>query len=266
LTLIVESKSRQRLRNSRDDWWILGDDSQLAAHPYYKAGRPGGCEINCEEAVVTYSTRTPPREIERLSSFNLSCVTRFDPCTALEQLLPAARDWNLYKDEDVSRRKVEDAEGRPCAVPLWAIARDSRYVLAVETISAKMQDQPGAVLSSSSGEYEKGPDFRVEEARVKIEEILKGNPPWPRLSIMAARPYAGIITDLGPSQEAAEHLSPGKSYIVFPIGDDRRDQALGAASPISLNQCGVWNDTPENRSELEKGFAENDSLREPELR
>src|SRR5262249_36974096 len=73
LALMVQTKSRSRLRGSEADWWIMGSDEQLADHPYYKAGRPGGCEINCEEAVVTYSTRTPNAEIECLTSFNFSC-------------------------------------------------------------------------------------------------------------------------------------------------------------------------------------------------
>jgi hypothetical protein len=60
-TLIVETKSRQRLRQTQADWadWIFGSDDDLAEHPYFKAGRPGGCKIYCEEAVVTYSTRAP---------------------------------------------------------------------------------------------------------------------------------------------------------------------------------------------------------------
>jgi hypothetical protein len=81
----------------------MGGDEQLADHPYYKAGRPGGCDANCEEAVVTYSTRTPSSEIDRLTSFNFSCLTQFSSCMELDQLLPAAKDWHLYHESDPPR-------------------------------------------------------------------------------------------------------------------------------------------------------------------
>jgi hypothetical protein len=264
VTLIVQTKSRQRLRETEDDWWILGADNQLEEHPYYKAGRPGGCEINCEEAVVTYSTRTSPDEIERLTSFDLSCLDRFNSCTELEQLLPAAREWHLYKDEDLVWKRLQDSMAKPCALPLWAIARDSRYVLAVEGISAQTHHQPAAVLNQPSGNSARGLDFAVEEAQIKIDEVLKGTPPWPPLSVVTAYPYSGYRDDPGTIQQA-QHLRPRTRYLVFPVGDDRKDQRLTKDSAVSLDHCGVWSDTPENRRELLKGFSQNDSLRGPEL-
>lgn len=263
LTLMIDTKSRQRLRRSDEDWWIMGDEDQLAGHPYYKEGRPGGCKINCEEAVVTYSTHTPPAEIERLSALNFSCLTRFNPCSDLEQLLPAAQEWHLYKDQEVDWRKMNEDDAKPCAIPLWALARDSRYALAVKAVSVTMRKEPGMILSPASGQYQRSADFRVEDAQVEVREILKGTPAWPLSSLVSARPFAGTMDDLGPHQEAAQHMHPGKSYLVFPIGDDRRDQPLNGKSAISLDRCGLWDDTPENRRTLEEGFAQNDTLREP---
>lgn len=265
LTLMINTKSRQRLRPSDDDWWIMGDEGQLAGHPYYKEGRPGGCEINCEEAVVTYSTHTPPAEIERLSSINFDCLTRFNPCSELEQLLPAAREWHLYKEKEIDWQKVKKDEAKPCAIPLWALARDTRYALVVKAVSATVRKEPGTILSQATGRYEEGPDFKVEEAQVQIQEVLKGTPAWPLSSLVSAHPFAGTMDDLGPHQEAAQHMRPGRSYLVFPIGDDRKDQALNRKSPISLDRCGLWDDTPENRRALEQGFSLNDTLREPKL-
>jgi hypothetical protein len=53
---------------------------------------------------------------------------------------------------------------------------------------------------------------------------------------------------------------PAKRYIVFPLGNDRRDRILTKDSPITLERCGVQEDTPELRHQLEIGFAQNDSL------
>jgi hypothetical protein len=61
--------------------------------------------------------------------------------------------------------------------------------------------------------------------------------------------------------EEAEHLVPGRRFIVFPMGNDRRDQLITKDSPIMLERCGVQDDTPEIRHELEMGFAQNDALR-----
>jgi hypothetical protein len=261
LTLRVLTKSRQRLRRTEDDWWIMGADNQLAEHPYYKAGRPGGCEINCEEAVVTYSTRTPPAEIDRLTSFNLSCLTQFSSCIELEQLLPAAKDWGLYHEKENAAMQEPAGAPKPCDIPLWALARDARYALVVEGIATKNVKKPGITFLADDEPLGNGPDFKEEEDQVRTLTILKGAPPWDLRAIVLAHPYGG--TQFYPDFfGASEHLLPGKRYIVFPIGDDRRDQALTRESPIALDPCGVWEDTPENRRELDKGFAQNDGLRE----
>ena len=258
LTLIVQTKSRQRLRSSRDDWWIMGGDEQLADHPYYKAGRPGGCKVNCEEAVVTYSTRTPSSEIDRLTSFNFSCLTQFSSCMELDQLLPAAKGWHLYHEFDPATH-WKASRSKPCDIPLWVIARDTRHALIVEGLSKRNLKVPGfSVVGPASG-ISIGPDLDREEGRVKILTPLKGAPRWTRGAVVLAYPY-------GATTEAAEHLFPGKRYIVFPVGDDRGDPLLAKESPIQLDRCGVWEDTPENRHEVEKGVAQNDELREAEFR
>jgi hypothetical protein len=59
-----------------------------------------------------------------------------------------------------------------------------------------------------------------------------------------------------------ERLTPGKSYLL--IYEDQFDDPPGLW--LTLDRCGVQEDTPEVRRELEKGFAQNDNLRGPELR
>ena len=215
LTLMVLTKSRQRLRQTKDDWWIMGADDQLAEHPYYKAGRPGGCKINCEEAVVTYSTRTPPAEIERLASFKSSCLTQFSSCMELEQLLPAAKEWHLYHEEENSAMQQTAGVPKPCDIPLWAIARDTRHALIIEGLSNRIVKEPGFSFIGAKGTFEKGPDFEKEEAKVRVLAPLKGTLPWAMDAVVLAYPYGGTII-LPVTHEASEHLFPGKHYIVFP--------------------------------------------------
>jgi hypothetical protein len=214
---------------------------------------------------VTYSTRTPPTEIERLTSFNLSCLTRFSSCIELEQLLPAAKDWHLYHEEEKAAIQQTDSPPKPCDIPLWAIARDTHHALIVEGISMRVVKEPGFSYVKAKNTFENGSDFDKEEALVKILTFLKGIPPWTKESVVLAHPYGGTVY-YPATFEAAEHLFPGKRYILFPIGDDLRDQVLTKESPIVPFRCGVQEDTSEVRRELEKGFAQNDNLRGPELR
>jgi hypothetical protein len=43
--------------------------------------------ILCQVVSVFYSTHTPPAEIERLTSYDFSCFTRFNPCAQIVDLL-----------------------------------------------------------------------------------------------------------------------------------------------------------------------------------
>jgi hypothetical protein len=183
----------------------------------------------------------------------------------LEQILPAAKDWGLYHEKENSAMQEIAGPPRPCDIPLWAVARDVRYALGVEGLSTKKVKKPGVTFLAADDPLGNGPDFKEEEDQVRILTILKGTPHWDLGAIVLAHPYGG--TEFYPDVlGASEHLLPGKHYIVFPIGDDRRDQVLTQESPIALDPCGVWEDTPEVRLELEKGFAQNDNLRGPELR
>ncbi len=79
-TLSLGAGSYQRLHRTLEGPFLhMGGAEGLAGHPYYKVGRPGGCMINCQIGVVYYSTHTPPAEIERLTSYDFSCFTRFHP-------------------------------------------------------------------------------------------------------------------------------------------------------------------------------------------
>jgi hypothetical protein len=247
--LIVNTKSRQRLHRTKSDWWIMGNEDDLADHPYYMAGRPGGCTM-CEEAVVTYSTHTPPAEIERLTAFNFSCFTRLLPCTTPDQLLPAAREWHLYRDDEqyAIQQQQKSLPPKPCDIPLWALGRDQSHVLVVDVLSTAM---------------EKGWDRMYQVAGIKIVASLKGSLPWPIGTVVKAAPFSGDSQN--PPYTLAEHLVPGRRYIVLPKEDERDNPEIYGDGPkIGMPRCGVWEDTPAVRRELEKGYAQNHQLRGPE--
>jgi hypothetical protein len=263
-SLSVGAGSYQRLhRTLENPFLFMGGAEGLSQHPYYKVGRPGGCMINCQMGVVYYSTHTPPAEIVRLTSYNFSCFTRFNPCMKIEDLLPAAREWHLYDNAYDSSPSVPKPPPqpefkpsvskqiplpeKPCDIPVWALARDARYVLAVEALSTKIAKV-----------HEEYGDYRREVAKVRVVSSLKEPAPWLPGAIVSTD-HAFWANDPSPSSQA-EHLVPGKRYIVFAIGNDDRDRLVTKDSPLRFEPCGVQEDTPEVRRDLEKGFAQNDTL------
>jgi hypothetical protein len=253
ITISVGSASYQRLHRTLENWIaFIGDsEDELAQHPYYKVGRPDGCMINCQMGMAYYSTHTPPAEIERLTSYNFSCFTRFNPCAHIEDLLPAAKEWHLYDNAYDSSPTVPKPGPLPppCSnIPVWAQARDARYVLAVEALSTEIVKH-----HEDYGEYLR------EVTKVRVVSSLKEPAPWLPGAIVSAD-HIYWLNDASQSSEG-EHLVPGRRYIVFAIGNDVRNHILTEDSPIMFERCGVQEDTPEIRRELEKGFAQNDTLR-----
>jgi hypothetical protein len=251
-TLSISAESYQRLHRTLENWTpFIGDsEDELAQHPYYKVGRPGGCMINCQIGIAYYSTHTPQSEIIRLTSYDFSCFTRFNPCAHIEDLLPAAKEWHLYDNAYESSPSVPRPGPLPppCSnIPVWAQARDARYVLAVEALSTEI-----AKHHEDYGEYLR------EVTKVRVVSSLKEPAPWLPGAIVSAD-HIYWLNDASQSSEG-EHLVPGRRYIVFAIGNDRRDRLLTKDSPLSFDRCGVQEDTPEIRRDLEKGFAQNDTL------
>ena len=261
-TLSVGAGSYQRLHRTLQNWFLftgMGGDESLAGHPYYKVGRPDGCKVLCQIVKVYYSTRTPPAEIERLTSYDFSCFTRFHPCARIVDLLPAAEEWHLYDKEYESGPTVPvpkplPSSGPPAPLPtpcgniaVWAQARDARYVLAVDVLSTKIAKV-----------HEDYAEFYREVAKVRVVSSLKEPAPWlPGAIVSTEHPY--WLNDASPAGED-KYLVPGRRYIVFAIGNDDRTQLVTKDSLVRFERCGVREDTPEVRRELEKGFAQNDTL------
>ena len=256
---IVHVQSRSSLNpNSAPgiSHWILGGNSQLAEHPYFKAGRPGGC-ANCMALDITYSTTAPRNQIHQLTSFDLSCITRWKPCLFPEDILPAARPWHIYYRED--RRLAELPEPpRPCEVPVWVLGRDAISVLSVDVLSS----------ATGKGRYAESLD---EFAKVRLMEILKGKTPWSKSVSLLVNPYPG--DQINPPLDPPEHLKPGNRYLLlvnYHLDDDDKNhpappELIDGLPGIRLERCGVLDDTTQNRAELFRGFDQNDALRMPEF-
>lgn len=255
--LEVGATSQQALSDTEGGGHVKGSADELTQHPYFKAGRPGGCG-NCMMVGITYSTHTPQAEVERLTSFDLACLTRFFSCKMPEDLLPAARQWHIYHDDEqyAIDQQSKSMPPKSCDIPLWALARDSGTVLVVDGVSVSQETHDG---------------FSNEWAAAKVVTFLKGTPRWPVASTIKVLPFGGQLAF--PPFRLAEHLVPGKRYVILPSESFYgKPDLYGPLSDtihepqIGLPRCGVQKDTPEVRRELERGFAQNDNLRGPELR
>ena len=159
------------------------------------------------------------------------------------------KEWRLY-DEYQSSPTVPIPPPRPessyakmfisppCSkIPVWAHARDVRYALAIEVLPTTADGQKSD----------------HEMSKVRVVTSLKEPAPWLPGAIVSAYHYGnGSIPP-----EEGEDLVPGQRFIVIPDG---KHDILTKDSPIKLDRCGVLEDTPEIRRELEKGFAQNDTL------
>jgi hypothetical protein len=245
--LMAGAKSRSALHRVATGGWVLGNDEQLAQHPYYKAGRPGGC-TGCMASEVTYAEQTPQDEIRRLTSLDLSCITSILGCSHVEDLMPAAREWHLYEEfEDPPPNSQPPPPSDPCAIPVWVLGREATEALSVEVIP-----------SSSHVAQEKPPNRDAPEGNLRIVDFLKGPSPWPPGTVIAGK---SIFVDLGSnSSNFRQQLPPGKRYILLTKYEEHP-----SLQEVDLLPCGFQPDTPQTRIELRKGFSQNDQLRGPEL-
>jgi hypothetical protein len=233
-SLVLEAKSRQSLHRDSLADPVLGDDIQIADHPYYKAGRPASCPF-CKMAMVTYGVHTPDAEIQRLTSFDLSCITRLFPCRQIEDVLPVAVGWHLYNSARPDDKEPSPPPTAAHRVPFWTLGRDVHTAFVVDAL-------PGSV------------DSLQKLVKVRIVEILKGDPPWKAGAELEMPPSSAWTESSHP-----ERLVPGHRFII--LMDPDYSGHLSLTSP----PLRILDDYIQTRQELAKGFAENDSLRRPEL-
>lgn len=79
---------------------------EATSHPEYRMQPPGGCE-GCMGFDTEYTAATRPEDVTWLTGFDLSCMTRWSPCTVSSDLMPEA--WRRY----VAERKKNLGIGLP---------------------------------------------------------------------------------------------------------------------------------------------------------
>jgi hypothetical protein len=242
--LVFHAESRQSLAPTVPPArWILGGSEQLGQHPNYKVGRPSGCE-SCLEADVNYSIQTPPDEVRWFTNYDFSCFTT-KRCEILEDVLPAARKWNLYGPPWALAPDPSTPQAMPtdCRIPAWALGRDANTIISATAIS---NDWARRQNSWAIG-------------RVGFEDALKGAVPYPPGSVVEAYLYPGEESDV--LNGTAENIVAGHRYLL--VLD--RQMTTAEMPSLYLERCGALDDTPANRAELRKGFEMNDRLRVPEF-
>jgi len=240
--LLLNARAVDRLMAPERERPILGDDEQLAEHPNFKAGKPGGCEI-CMEASVAFTPSIDPRELQRITSYNMSCFAGFHICRTLPEVLPAARDWHLYPSrEGGAEINYDSAASKPCKIPVFARTRDATTVLLVDAITTKVVPEPRGT------QFPEHRDHQV--ATVRLVRVLKGTNAPQVGSLLKAVPWAGYYDQ---PVYLAENLIPGKRYVLIPV--------FSTAPSLETPHCGVFEDSPQVESEVERGLALNDNIR-----
>jgi hypothetical protein len=246
-SLILSARASDSLRRKPDGPSVLGSDDQLADHPNYKAGRPGGCEI-CLMAKVTFTPYISSSELKEITSYNLSCLTNFHYCLNLPDVLPIARDWHLYPTmEPAYKEPSPPTTPTPCAIPVFARARDATSILLVDAISsATTKEKSGDDLSDRRD---------IQTAKIRLLQTLKGISPFAPGESFNAVSWPG--GDINFPWKAREQFESGKRYVIF-LSPDR------SLSPVSLDFCGLIESTPSALAQVSQGIAQNDVLRRPE--
>ena len=239
-SLIATSRATSRLTSG--GWPLIGSE-QLADHPFYAVTRPGGCSF-CLMVDVTFTRDTPDPEMRRLTTFNLSCITRLRPRRYLEDIYPSAQDRHLYDRPSPPNQVHTEHAPLPlaCRVPLFARGREASQVLSVTALSESQERQPGEVL---------------EKATVRLNGVLKGETEYKPGELIAVTSRSD--GSYSPN-EIEIPLNPGKQFLLLTVY--REDKS----PPLELERCLVLPDTPETRNQLEAGVAQNDRLRYPDPR
>jgi hypothetical protein len=240
--LLVTVRSRTSLDDSDEALHTVGADEELGTHPDFIVGPDGFC-TGCENISLVYTPHIAPNELVRLTSFNISCLTRMRPCPHLSELAPALMREDATNLRSVPRNSV------PCTTPAWALARDAGAIWLVDTIARAQVPDP-------KPPYGETPPL-VEEDQVRLVRILKGPLRIPPETHIRFRPYSGVEYQ---ARAVPEHLIQGHRYLLLPSPDE--DWLKEGAEAW---RCGVLEDSPANQLAMKQGIAMDDRLRLPEL-
>jgi hypothetical protein len=131
--------------------WV---SSQLLLHPDYEIGRPGGCE-GCVSGWVKFTPYADPLDVQRLMQLNLSCLTRWNPCTSQSDIMPSA--WSQY----VAENSQTDSRPSCLSAIVKLFGRDSANAATAEVVRYREDLHSDTMI-----------------AAVRVIERLKGMRDW----------------------------------------------------------------------------------------
>lgn len=234
--------------NHRDGYGIVGIASHIAGrfdpytfrgqrliHPEYWIGKPGGCE-GCIKLMSSTSPRAEKKKIYELTDFELSCITRWSPCTTEADVLPSA--WRQYQQELVSNQAREEAF-QECRIPLEFWGREYESIAIADVISVASR----STQTLGHGQY--------LEAQVRVVSGLKGQMDWP-----LNKAYKVSVYDRGqgiPGWRSTD-LAAGRRYILLGSFSFFKDNPIQKV--LALDDCGVVPYSEQNLTEIRHGIAE----------
>jgi hypothetical protein len=197
-------------------WFSLHDDWQgLTLHPNYVIGGmdPDASYPPLATSVyVAFGPHAAPADVERLMSFDLSCLTRWRPCREPRDLMPEAAAQFAQEEPQLARARKEHVCG-PDIVGL--MARDALYAGVVE-VTGKNQE----VWMSE------GP---VSVPTVRMLENFKPNNLWKTGEERGLEIYDvnadRVVTHLPPE------VHPGNRLIILAQPEK--------AHPVRAERCGI---------------------------
>jgi hypothetical protein len=189
---------------------------QLRLHSDYVIGRPGGCEI-CVSGWVHFTPYTDAADVRRLSTTNLSCLTRLHPCRTQQDIMPSA--WGQFLAESARVREMWDHP--TCSESVIEMSgRDGENVITGEIVKYS---------EKASGDEWEG------LASVKLLEKLKGGGNW----------KAGDTHDFGISRRADQMIKPDSRFILVfddpdQFGFDKKPYDAGSGcTPLPLTDTNL---------------------------
>jgi len=201
---------------------------QLLLHPNYIIGTPGGCE-SCLAVYAKFTPYTDPSEIDRLMRFNLSCLTRWDPCRERGDIMSVA--WNQYVAEmprwQASRQRIMGCQ----TYPLEWLGRDSENAALVE------------IESTKPGREAREPSRTIE---VKLLQRLKGLDKWPTGNLQFQLDQQMLYRAV---EQGSENIAPGRRFVFL-----LHDWSRWPKPDFRVEPCGAIAATRSNVDAIERGI------------